>query len=383
MDADQLTTVVRERLGRRVASVEGIAAGLGTRRFHRLHFADGEPRTLIARSEMDAKLQATTAAQTSSKAPAPARIALPSAPAWLPEPPLEPLRTFLEDAGLRVPRSYGHFPEQGLDLLEDVGSRNLLCADRRERPNLYREACAFVPRLQALTATGDRIPAFARCYDRALVETKCWKWLHWTIPGLLGRAPSAGEVRDTGALFGAIAEQLEAAPRRLAHRDFKAENLHLLPAAPGPSGASDVSGQGRPELVLIDVQGAFLAPPEYDLVCLLYDLQTDLDETLVARLFAEVVPALPDHPDPELARLRFDAIAIARLCKDVSHVIHAGLGRGDRRRWHEIPRGLELLGLAAGRLEHTFPGVQSLISVIRALTAGLESTDIAGEGKAR
>ena len=145
MDAERLKEVVRARLGRRVASSEGIEAGLGTRRFLRLHFSEGEPRSLIARCESDlvgpsagltpATTQPTTQPTTPIQTTAPAgtsqrRVVLPSAPAWLPEPALEPLRGFLEQAGLRVPRSFGHFPELGLDLLEDVGSRSLLRADR-------------------------------------------------------------------------------------------------------------------------------------------------------------------------------------------------------------------------------------------------------------
>lgn len=365
MDAERLTAVVRERLGRRVASIEEIEAGLGARRFLRLLFAEGEPRSLIARC----KAGPAVASASASRKPA-----LPSAPAWLPEPALEPLRGFLEQAGLRVPRSFGHFSELGLDLLEDVGSRNLLRADRAQREPLYREACALVARLQSLSAPPEQIPAFGRVYDRALVDSKRWKWIHWAIPALLHRDATVAEERELGALFHAIADLLDAAPRRLAHRDFKAENLHLLPS---PAGATHL-----PELVLIDVQGAFVAPPEYDLACLLYDLQTDVDEGLAQRLFAEILPALPDRPAPELARLRFDAIAVARLCKDVSHVIHAGLVRGDRRRWHEIPRGLALLRRAAERLEGAFPGVPTLKSVIRALTTAVAPTDIAGEGNA-
>ncbi len=360
--------MVGERLGRRVASVEGIEAGLGARRFLRLRFADGSPRTLVARCEPDPPAASLPAASAlSGEGPR-----LPAAPTWLAEPALEPIRSFLEAGGVRVPRSFGHFPELGLDLLEDVGSRSLLRADPAEREPLYREACALVARLQFLSASPERIPAFGRVYDRALVDTKRWKWLHWTIPGLLRREPMANEVRETGALFEAIGRLLDAAPRRLAHRDFKAENLHLLPTS------SPV--RERPELVLIDVQGAFMAPPEYDLACLLDDLQTDLDEALADRLLAEILPELPDRPEPDEARLRFDAIAVARLCKDVSHVVQAGLVRGDRRRWHEIPRGLALLGRAAERLEGRLPGISTLKSVIPALTAALGPTDIAGEG---
>lgn len=355
---------VEQQLGRKVSASLPIEAGLGTRRFYRLSFATGAPATMVARCE-----------PSPTPAPGGARPVLPPAPAWLPEPPLEPLRSFLEQAGIAVPRSYGHFPLLGLDLLEDVGPLNLLRHRGADRIERYREACAVVPRLQALSADPARIPAFGRRYDRALLGTKLWKWLHWAIPGLLGREPATNEIDDCDALFEAIGDLLDAAPRRLAHRDYKAENLHLRADPSDPD--------ARPSLVLIDVQGAFMAPPEYDLVCLLYDLQSDLDEASASRLFAEVVPRLPDHPSSQTARRRFDAIAVARLAKDVAHVVHAGLARGDRRRWHEIPRGLELLERAARRLEPDFPGIPTLISVIHALTRGAQATDIAGEGRPR
>ena len=351
-DHARLERVVESHLGRRVARAETMAAGLGTRRFHRLVFDDGKtPRTLVARIEDDGAVR-------------PPATEWPEAPAWLAEPPLEPLRRFLADAGLPVPGSALHLESEGLDLLEDVGSTNLLAVDHETRRTHTLEACAWLPKLQALVADPSTIPAFGRTYDAALVSTKAWKWLHWTIPMLLGRPATDEEERETHALFQRVTELAERAPRRLAHRDFKAENLHRV-----------VDDENGVRLVMIDVQGAFLAPPEYDLACLLYDLQVRNDEAFVDEALAATRVRLPDSPDEATFRQRFDALALARLCKDVSHVVHAGIARGDRRRWHELPRGLDLIASIAGRNTHTLPGVRALSSVTAALTAALESAD--------
>jgi aminoglycoside/choline kinase family phosphotransferase len=362
LEQEKLASIVRAEIRRPPDAIEPIAAGLGSRRFYRIRFEQGEPRTLIARVET----------QTDGNS-----VTLPTEPSdWLPEPPLEPLRSFLEGAGLPVPRSYAHLPQYGLDLLEDVGNRTLADADASAQDDLYREACELVPRLQRLCARPEEIPAFGRIFDPALVATKAWKWLHWAIPGLLEREPEPEETVAVEAAFSRISELLEDAPRRLAHRDFKAENLHLVGEIEGGAASAE-------RLVMIDVQGAFVAPPEYDLVCLLYDLQAEIDEDFAQESFRAVLPMLPDAPDLSTAELRFDAIATIRLCKDVSHLVHAARARNDVRRWHEIPRGLMLLERATGRLGHTFPEVRALTSVIRALTAAVGSSDSTFQEPAR
>lgn len=355
-DHARLAELIETHLGRRLARAEAMAAGLGTRRFHRLHFEDGAaPSTLVARLEDDGAVATPTSDW-------------PEAPPWLSEPALEPLRGFLEQAGLPVPASALHLPDERVDLLEDVGRTNLLAVSPPTLRARTLEACALLPRLQTLRAEPDEIPAFGRLYDRTLVSTKAWKWLHWTLPMLLDRPATGMETQEIEALFAAIADLASARPLRLAHRDFKAENLHLVPAE---------SADAR--LVMIDVQGAFLAPPEYDLACLLYDLQVDHEEAFVMEAVERTLRALPDAPDEDMFRLRFDAFALARLCKDVSHVVHAAVARGDRRRWHEVPRGLVLIERIAGRRAHTFPGLRALTSVTAALTAAAKSAD-SGKG---
>jgi len=373
VDALYLRNVCEKHLARTPRSIENIPAGLGTRRFFRIEFETGTPGRLIARLEAD---------------PADAQMvrdAEPKPPQWLPEPALEPVRTFFEEAGLPVPKSAFHDALAGLDLIEDLGDQTLLDVTSPERHERYLEACDLITRLQSLHAEPNEIPAFARVYDRALLDTKSWKWLHWTLPCLLGRPATEEEIVQTSALFDHIHRITDAAPLALSHRDFKAENLHLsdhsVASCPSPRTPFD-SGTPRPEprLVMIDVQGAFLAPPEYDLVCLLCDMQVELDPEEIAALAEHTRTRLPSAPDRAIFEERFDALMIARVCKDVSHVIHAGLQRGDGRRWKEIPRAFSLISAVAERRGSTFPGARALISMIQALTVAFESADSPHEG---
>jgi aminoglycoside/choline kinase family phosphotransferase len=376
--AEAISESCQAFLGRRPIRIDEIPAGLGTRRFFRVSIgdvADGvapdagasrgsgpPPRVLIARVEPRAD-----PGNPGSDDSHPSR--------WLPEPPLEPLRSFLEDAGLPVPRSFGHDPARGIDLIEDVGDRTLLDLRGAERDAGYRESLRLIAHLQALEEPSDaavRIPAFERCFDRALLRTKAWKLRHWGFPGILGRMPTETESRAIEDGFGIIADALDDSPRVLSHRDFKAENLHV------------VSDAGAPvRLVMIDVQGAFRAPPEYDLVCLLRDLQVELPEAFVEGLRQEAFARWASTRDPEMSVRRFDMLTLVRLAKDVSHLVDAALNRGDRRRWHEVPRGLELLGGAARRLQTTFPEIRALNNVIETLTRDGAPTDIQGSLSSR
>lgn len=355
-DLKELASLVRTQLGHNPSSITRVAAGLGNRRFYRVHFSKNRPASVIARIETtrDAPVQPTP----------------PDPSAWLPEPLHEPLRHFLESAGLRVPGCLAHLPDRGIDLLEDVGDRTLQDVDDNERTALYQQACEIVPRLQRLSASPNEIPAFGRIFDRPLILTKAWKWLHWTIPGLLERPATEEESNTLHGLFEAIAVLLDEAPRRFAHRDFKAENLHLIPAN---SSAPEHRGT-KEQIVMIDLQGGFMAPPEYDLACLLYDLQVELEEPFIMDCFSRTIGQLPDDDGADLAAVRFNALATLRLCKDLSHLVYAASVRNDWRRWQEIPRGLALLSQTTRRLQPNFPEIQILHSILPALANAFESS---------
>lgn len=336
----ELAALCRSALAARLTRVEPLTAALGTRRFFRLHLEGAACATAVARVE-------------AAEDP---RIRPPGAAT---EPPLEPLRTLLEDNGLPVPAHLGSDPAAGIELLEDVGDRSLRDAaaeaSAEERRELYREACDLVPRLQRVAPRPD-LPAFQRKLDPELFAFKAGLFTQYAAPLALGGRPAKpGERAAILDAFAAVAEVCGAAPQRLAHRDFQSANLHVSPRASG----------GR--LVMIDLQGAFQAPPEYDLTCLLRDSYVELPKEERDGHLSRVRPALPDAPDPETFRRRFDLLTLTRKGKDLARFLQAAAERGDTRYRSFVPATVRALHEAAARVGSTDPRLARLAELIAAL----------------
>jgi aminoglycoside/choline kinase family phosphotransferase len=331
----QLVQLVRQALGRGITRIQPLSAGLGLRRFLRLYL-DGPPGTAVARIE---------AAEDPAGRPA-------GVP---PEPSLEPLRAHLERAGLPVPASYGRDASAGIDLLEDLGERSLRRAAAEaspaERHALYAEACSLIPRLQRVTDPGG-LPAFQRRLDAELLAYKADLFARYG----LGRPASPGEARAVAQAFARVGEVCDGSPQRLAHRDFQSENLHTR------------EGAGGPRLVMIDLQGAFLAPPEYDAVCLLRDSYADLADAEGTSHAQWLRTALPDAPDPEVFAQRFDLLTLTRKAKDLARYRYAWLERGDTRYRDCVGPAVRALRSAAPRAAARDPQLGALAE----LMAGLE-----------
>jgi aminoglycoside/choline kinase family phosphotransferase len=333
LESEEMGGLVEAQLGVAVLRVEPIAAGLGLRRFLRVYTA-GEPPTVVVRIEAPDDPRGR-----------PAGVA--------PEPPLEPLRGYLEAHGLPVPARFGGDPARGIDILEDVGARSLAdvapSLPVAERTRLYRTALGWLPVLQGLADPGG-LPAFARRLDRSLIRYKGELFASWSLPAALGRPASPAEVAVVTSTFERIADALEDAPLRLAHRDFQSQNLQLRAAR----------GGGGPQLALLDVQGAFLAPPEYDAVCLLRDSYVELTESELREHLAWLRPQLPDAPDPDTFQRRFDLITVTRKGKDHARFLYAAQERGDRRWLRHVPATARALRAAAPRLAAQGPAFADL-----------------------
>ena len=347
-DERQIRDLVRSVLRRDVAAIAPLPAGLGSRRFYRASLrGDGDPATTIARIEA-----------ADDPALRPAGIA--------PEPPLEPIRALLEQHGLPVPAC--HAIGQGLILLEDVGSTSLEAAiatrPSDELQSLYREACELIPRLQAIAPAAGN-PNFARRLDETLFRYKAEQLIEWVLPRAAGDAANAADAEAVREAFAFIAGVAREAPQRLAHRDFKAANLHLH----CPALYRSQLAAGRPRLTMIDLQGAFLAPPEYDLVCLLRDSHVELDEGFVQSMLDSLRPQLPDAPDASSFALRFALLTLTRNGKDLARYLYAARARSDERYLSLVPRAIRTLQAAAREVASLDPTLERLAQLLLSLPA--------------
>jgi aminoglycoside/choline kinase family phosphotransferase len=254
-----------------------------------------------------------------------------------------------------VPARYGGDAEQGVELLEDVGDRSLQAAASAatapERRSLYHAACDLVPRLQEIQAPRPPIAAFRRRLDDALFAYKADLFATWAL-GQRTRGASSAERAVVEAAFARAARAAADAPQRLAHRDLQSANIHI------------VSGRG---LVLIDLQGAFLAPPEYDLVCLLHDSYVELPDDEVRHQCERIRPQLPDAPEAATFARRFDLLTLTRKGKDLARFLYAAVERGDDRYLAYVPRTVAMLRAAAERAAERDPALRGFAELCHTL----------------
>ncbi|MFB3118863.1 MAG: phosphotransferase, partial [Myxococcota bacterium] len=276
-----IADLVSAQFGVAVSKIEPLQGALGFRNFSRVWLETSEtksesiPETLIARIE---------AAEDPAGQPA----GIP------PEPPLEPIRALLEAEGLPVPRRYAADPARGIELLEDLGEVSLAdfarSASKSELESLYAEACELPAQLQRVEPR-DQVANFHRKLDAAHFQYKAERFARWSLGGDRGASPA--ETQVVREAFEQIGRGAGEAPQRLAHRDLQSANLHVVePSLRATDASRNAPGGRQARLVMIDLQGAFMAPPEYDLACLLRDSYVELDDATVDAHLARVRSAL-------------------------------------------------------------------------------------------
>ena len=186
------------------------------------------------------------------------------------EPPKElpflNLHRFLNRLGVRIPALYGHWVEEGILLLEDLGDRCLWDSVQGLSPaeiiRWYEKAIDQLLLIQVAgtRAKDDSCVAFKQRFDFRLYMWEFDHFLEYGLEKRPGGKISPAERELLVRSFEETARRLESQPPCLNHRDYHSWNLMVF----------------NGEVAVIDFQDALLAPPQYDLASLLNDRETDL-----------------------------------------------------------------------------------------------------------
>jgi len=192
--------------------------------------------------------------------------------------PFLAVRSWFEQAGLRVSTLEGVNLQQGFLLLEDFGDETwaTYSASGGDISPLFNDA---LRQLHLLQASDPEITL--HLFDVPRMQRECDLYLDWYLPRVAGSTPSASERDMFHAALAPALKGLEALPCVPVHLDYHSRNL-MLPKGLLPLGQ-------------IDYQDAVLGPVAYDLASLLYDCYQDYPEQERRHWSRVFFEALPEH----------------------------------------------------------------------------------------
>jgi aminoglycoside/choline kinase family phosphotransferase len=172
---------------------------------------------------------------------------------------------FLSKIGVQVPAIYGHWENDRIILLEDLGDTALWDQVQRlpddEVLAWYQKAIDELLNLhhRGTQTRDDSCIAFQQRFDSKLYMWEFEHFIEWGLEKRPGAKVSAETLATLRKHFNEIAAVLERESPCLSHRDYHSWNLMICEGA----------------VRVIDFQDALLAPPQYDLASLLNDRITD------------------------------------------------------------------------------------------------------------
>ena len=270
---------------------------------------------------------------------------------------------FLKGIGVAVPAIFGHDPERGLLLMEDLGDEDLFALrnapwDLRRR--LYEKTLAMVSRLHAFPPgrfpAGDirLMPAFGPelyRWERDYFREHC-------VMKTCGIRLTGKEEEALETELGALARRLLETPLVLVHRDLQSQNVMIR--------------KGEP--VLIDFQGMRFGSLFYDLGSLLYDPYVEIregDRAALLRTYYAV--SRPSQGRDEFESL-FHLASAQRLMQALGAYGFLGLERGKPHFLAHVAPALDLLIDVTGRTG-TLPQLHALARRCRASASSLSAPE--------
>ncbi|MCR6502979.1 tRNA (adenosine(37)-N6)-threonylcarbamoyltransferase complex ATPase subunit type 1 TsaE [Shinella sp. CPCC 101442] len=245
----------------------------------------------------------------------------------------------LVSRGLRAPEIYETNIEQGILLIEDLGSDGVLDGNGVPIAERYRESAACLVRLHGqplandLPVTDDivyRVPDF----DRDAMQIEVSLLTDWYLPWKRGTPASDEERSAYVAIWDGLIGSLSAAEHNLLLRDFHSPNIIWRP---------DATGTDR--VGIIDFQDAMIGPSAYDVASLVQDARVDMPDGVADGVLGHYLSLRANHAGFDRERFMRDwhVMAAQRNCKLVGIWVRLMQRDGKPAYMRHMPRTLRNL----------------------------------------
>jgi len=218
--------------------------------------------------------------------------------------PYVEVQQILQRSGIAVPKTYHYAPEEGLLIIEDCGNislEQLLLGtnNQDDKEGIYKRCINIIIDMQTnIVDEGRGESAFKLAFDEEKLVWELNFMLEHLVKGLLKQSMTDADRRETDRVFGNLCRELADEPRLFTHRDYHSRNIM-------------VKGD---KLILIDFQDARMGPAQYDLVSLLRDSYSPVDNSMLDRLIDYYIKKREVSDRERFIRI-FDLMTLQRSLK--------------------------------------------------------------------
>lgn len=260
--------------------------------------------------------------------------------------PFIALAEALAERGFAVPRVLQADCENGILLLDDLGSEGILDAQGMPIEERYREAALALAALHAeqfttvIRVQRADLPVHEHVvpeFDRLPMTMEVRLLLDWYLPWKTGRDPSDEERQTYLALWGRLFDDLSSSETNLLLRDFHSPNIIWRP-----------DQEGLQRIGILDFQDSMIGPTAYDVASLVQDARVTIPPDMGNRLLGAYIEARKLHPgfDAERFRADFAVMAAQRACKLAGLWVRLMKRDGKPGYMKHMPRTLDYLRAA-------------------------------------
>lgn len=188
--------------------------------------------------------------------------------------PFVAIAKILREEGFRAPEIYATDLDEGLLLVENLGSETVLDAAGKPVAERYIASAELLAGMHAKSWPGriDVAPGVVHdvpAYDRRALAIETELLTDWYLPHLTGRPVDEALRAGYAAAWADVFDMLEDAEKTLVLRDYHSPNLIWR-----------ADCQGHDRVGLIDFQDAVIGPAAYDVASLAMDARVDIPPEL-------------------------------------------------------------------------------------------------------